>query len=145
MTRSPSDSLSAYFSIFDLVMESIGLSSAKKSGRTLPLLYPGGTVVYPPVHRGMEPSALPARSAPSGVRSDLSFAASSGEAAQAPFAATMSVAATTTIREFFELSRGRILKKCVAQKEPQSLGHEKYCWERCRSTGYTSGRHATRS
>ncbi|MNL61197.1 hypothetical protein D3C87_1850880 [compost metagenome] len=38
-------------------------------------------MVSPPVHAGMEPSALPAFSAPIGVNVVLSFAASSGDTA----------------------------------------------------------------
>src|SRR5882757_9518925 len=56
-------------------MEMSGLSVAKGSGRGAPETYPGAEVM-PPVHAGMVPSALPDRSAPTGVRRDFSSAAS---------------------------------------------------------------------
>jgi hypothetical protein len=50
-------------------MEKSIWSSAKMSTRAIPGSQPGGGSVTPPVHSGIVPSALPARSAPTGVRS----------------------------------------------------------------------------
>src|SRR6267154_5645516 len=52
-----------------------GLTAEKGSGRGVPETYPGAAVT-PPVQAGMAPSALPARSAPTGVRRDFNSAAS---------------------------------------------------------------------
>src|SRR5262249_1236512 len=73
-------------------MEKSGLSFANRSGRAAPETYPGAAVA-PPVQAGMVPSALPARSAPTGVRRDFNSAASwpetSAKAADMPAQATI--------------------------------------------------------
>ena len=64
-------------------MENSRRSLAKTSTLGMPGFQPGGGFVTPPVHGGIVPSALPAGSAPTGVRSVPSRAASSGVAASA--------------------------------------------------------------
>jgi hypothetical protein len=64
--------------MFRALMEKRGLSDAKGSGRQPePGTKFGGGVVKPPVYGGIVPSALPAFSAPKGVRVVPNLAASS--------------------------------------------------------------------
>src|SRR5690606_36183038 len=60
------------------VTEYSGLSAAYGSMWKVPTRYPAGGLVMPPSQAGMVPAALPAFSAPTGVSSPPSLAASSG-------------------------------------------------------------------
>jgi hypothetical protein len=60
----------------DASIENSGLSAAYGSMRFCPAFQPAGGVVIPPVHSGIVPSLLAAFSAPTGVSSLPSFAAS---------------------------------------------------------------------
>ncbi|MCY1563174.1 hypothetical protein D9M68_1006660 [compost metagenome] len=68
----PSDSFAALLSMSLAVMVRTAFSLANGSGRGSPDLYPAGGVTPASFHAGMLPSALPARSAPTGVRVLLS-------------------------------------------------------------------------
>ncbi|MNP28787.1 hypothetical protein D3C76_1217790 [compost metagenome] len=74
----PSLNLSAYCPAFLAVICSAGFSPGNGSAGISPNFAPATSLVNPPVQAGMEPSALPAFSAPMGVNVVLSFAASSG-------------------------------------------------------------------
>src|SRR3990167_3324681 len=75
-------SWSLYWSRFLPSITSSGFSPAKGSGRTVsPGLYPAGAVFLPPSKDGMEPSGLPACSAPTAVRLVPSLAAASADTA----------------------------------------------------------------
>ncbi|MCY1183614.1 hypothetical protein D9M73_242500 [compost metagenome] len=76
----PSVRLAAYWSMFCAVMVNKGFSSAYGSGYGVPAppnFSPGGRPRHLPLQAGMLPSALPAFSAPIGVRSWPRRAASS--------------------------------------------------------------------
>ncbi|MCY1559301.1 hypothetical protein D9M68_963250 [compost metagenome] len=80
MASWPSVSLSLYCSALSLVMTNSGFSAS--NGLPRKLFTTGAAPFFrPPVQAGMLPSALPAFSAPSGVRLVPSLAASSGETA----------------------------------------------------------------
>src|ERR1700738_4432444 len=65
----PGDTLSLYLSRFCEVIVNRGFSSLKGSTEPISGFQPAGALVIPPVHSGIVPSLLPARSAPLGVRS----------------------------------------------------------------------------
>src|SRR5690554_1808789 len=75
----PSDSMSRYWSRLSRVITYSALSSGNGLISTVPSRQLAGGEANPPVHAGIVPDSLPARSAPTGVRSFFKRSASAGD------------------------------------------------------------------
>ncbi|MDT4875984.1 hypothetical protein FQZ97_1113950 [compost metagenome] len=109
----PAESLSLYCSALAAVMVNSGCSSAKGSARKPLASMAPALLGRPPVQAGMLPSALPAFSAPMGVRLEPSCAASSGETLAITLVASRLRASALVVRRVRVAVIGAFLVKVV--------------------------------